>query len=728
MNRSRLCLLGALVLALPAPAPAQILPAQGLVLHLDASHPLRAGAMPAGSVALWEDLAPGHHDVTQPDNAHQPKLVKEAAGLAHVQFVGAEWLDGPPVLPEGGKQTTLVAVWRREDKTGSVVVMEQAAPGPGRRAALLSGEAAYGFNGEMNDQHALLPWVLGQRMVSVVRLSPDGLVTLFHNGFARAGRIDPEIEKFGAERVRVGAKIANGLERFTGGISELMIYDRPLSDAEAQSLTTLLERKWHVSPQKGDPESVAFEAALRKNEADPNRYHEPYRPQTHFTPIFGWMNDPNGLVYFRGVWHMFYQYHSWGHAISKDLVHWKHLPPAIRPDANGEIWSGSAVIDWHDSSGFFGGKPGMVCVYTSMNPADGGRQAQSIAYSPDGIHFKVYARNPVIPELRFQAGQHDEVDFRDPKVFWHEPTKRWIMAVAGGTLRFYSSTNLREWTLESTNQDINTECPDFFEMPVVGGSPSETRWLLSAGGKWYVTGKFDGHHFTPDGPRLPMNYGKDCYASQTWNETPDHRRILIAWLYSWGYQNVPTAPWSGGGMTLPYQLTLHKTPDGPRLRQMPIAETEKLRGKPTVVGPMDLTPGVNALAAVRGKALEVEAEFEVGSAKSIVFRVPAVGPHAVTFGYDVASGKLFTDRREAGFAELGGFTERYDVPLAATAGRVKLRFWLDANSLELFDAAGATPMTTMILPDPSADTISLQSQGGDARIVSLRCWPLKRIW
>ena len=180
----------------------------------------------------------------------------------------------------------------------------------------------------------------------------------------------------------------------------------------------------------------------------------------------------------------FSQPEGWGHAVSRDLLHWQHRLPAIMPDELGAAWSGSAVVDQHDTSGFFGGKPGLVCIYTYYSPADDGRQSQGMAYSADGVTFTKYAKNPIIPQLRYQPGQPDDHDFRDPKVFWHEPTKRWIMVVAGGTLRFYSSPNLRDWTFESINSDIHTECPDFFPLPL-DGDPTQTRWVLSGGGNWY---------------------------------------------------------------------------------------------------------------------------------------------------------------------------------------------------------------------------------------------------
>ncbi|MEI7672514.1 MAG: glycoside hydrolase family 32 protein, partial [Deltaproteobacteria bacterium] len=253
---------------------------------------------------------------------------------------------------------------------------------------------------------------------------------------------------------------------------------------------------------------------------------EKFRPYLHFTPPHGWMNDPNGLVYFNGEWHLFYQYFEptqvdgmqWGHAVSKNLLNWEHLPPAIQPDCLGQIWSGSAVVDHNNSSGLFDGRPGIVCLFTYWNPADGW-QSQGLAYSQDGREFKKFPGNPVIPQLRDIPGQPDDKDFRDPKVFWHEASNRWIMVVAGGKVRIFSSADLIRWRIESISEDIQTECPDLFELPV-DGNPDRARWILSGGGKWYMIGDFDGRKFIPGTERLPMTYGPDCYATQTWSDAP----------------------------------------------------------------------------------------------------------------------------------------------------------------------------------------------------------------
>ena len=704
------------------------MPTEGLVLHLDAHTVVGAGQPNPSPVSLWKDLSGKGNDVAQPDTALQPR---RGAGAGRqrpaVVFDGQDFLDGPPVLPAGTKALTFVAVWERAEAGGSQSVVEQAAPGVGRRASLLTVDGRYGFNGEANDQHSLLPFTPGEFAVSLLRLSDDGAVTLLHNGAKKMGRIDAAKESVGADKIRVGGKVTGG-ERLHGAIGEILVYDCALDDGQMGRLSSGLCRKWGVKVDTRDPEIVVYEAMLRRNAANPARYTEPYRPQFHYTPVAGWMNDPNGLCFFRDEWHLFFQHHAWGHAVSRDLVHWQHRVPAITPDEHGEIWSGSAVVDRHDTSGFFGGRPGLVCLYTAMSGAENGRQSQSLAYSPDGKTFTKDPKNPVIPQLRYQPGQPDDADFRDPKVFWHEPTKRWIMVVAGGTLRFYSSPNLRDWTFESLNRDIHTECPDLFEMPL-DGDPARPQWVLSGAGRWYRLGHFDGHRFAPAGGELPFNYGPDFYAAQTWNDVPDGRRIMIAWQYDWPYQNWPTKPWSGGSMTLPYELTLRTTRAGPRVLSMPVRELAALRGPAQAWAGTSVTSGTNLLGGIAGKTLEIDAEFDVsGTASTFGFKVPKGTAQQTVVGYRPADNRLFVDRRGAGFASIPHFQEIYDAPLPPQNNRVRMRLFLDWGSVEVFGNDGAAVITADIFPDPQRGGLELFADGGDAKLVSLKVSPLQSVW
>jgi fructan beta-fructosidase len=710
---------------LPGMRPAAAAVNDGLVLDLDAET-----LWQEGPVAEWKDTSGKDNDVRQGDVGAQPHFHTDYAnGHPAVVFDGKEFLDGPAVLAEGAKELTYVAVWERRATGGPQSIVEQAGPGQGRRAALLTLDAGYGFNGELNDIYYMLPFQPGNFAVSVLRLQPNGVVTLFHNGYVKSGYIDMGRENIGVDKLRVGAKVFNGPERLDGAVQEVRVYNRALSDAEAQDVTAELMKKWGVTAEAINPDLAAAVKEIQDNSANPARYTEPYRPQYHFTPITGQVNDPNGLVYFNGQWHLFYQSNGWGHAVSEDLLHWQHLAPAISSDDLGVAWSGSAVVDWHDASGFFGGKPGIVCFYTYMNPAEQGRQSIALAYSADGVNFTKYPKNPVIPQLRYQPGQPDDHDFRDPKVIWYEPAKRWIMVVAGGTVRFYSSANLRDWTFESINQDIQTECPDFFPMPVEG-KPGDVKWVLSGAGRWYRVGSFDGHKFTPETDAIPLNFGRDFYAAQTWSDVPDGRRIMIARLYTWDYGNGwPPTAWAGGGMTLPYELKLRQTDAGPRIFSTPVKEVEALRGKELSSGEQTIATGSKPLNGARGEALEIDAEFDVsGTATSFGFKVPKGGGEQTAIGYSVTDESLFVDRRNAGFAKVAHYNEIYEALMPPQNQRVKLRVFIDAESVEVFGNDGAAVITANILPDPQREGLEIFATGGEAKLVSLEIYMLKNVW
>ncbi|WCN14963.1 glycoside hydrolase family 32 protein [Marinomonas mediterranea] len=322
--------------------------------------------------------------------------------------------------------------------------------------------------------------------------------------------------------------------------------------------------------------------------------HQNFRPTMHFSAPFGWINDPNGLVYMDGEWHLFYQYYPfgttwgpmhWGHAVSRDLLQWEHLPIALKPDQNGQCFSGSSVVDTHNTSGLFEhpSQSNLVSLYTNTLGLtaiqDNGLQAQSIATSTDGRYFKQHIElNPVAPN---EGIQH----FRDPKVFWHDPTNKWIMVVTEGqSIGLYGSTTLTKWEKLSTwgeeeaiHDELPWECPDLF--PITDDQGVE-RWVLVIGlqraayaggsGTQYVVGHFDGERFTNLNAKedaLYLDYGKDFYAAQSFSNAPNGRRIAIAWMSNWLYANdVPTDGYRGS-MTLPRELFLITTEQGLRLKQ-----------------------------------------------------------------------------------------------------------------------------------------------------------------
>ena len=322
-------------------------------------------------------------------------------------------------------------------------------------------------------------------------------------------------------------------------------------------------------------------------------YDEQYRPQIHYTPAKNWINDPNGMVYVDGTYHLFYQYNpqgnvwgnmSWGHATSTDLMHWKEQPVALTRDALGAIFSGSCVIDKNNTSGF--GANAMVALYTSAGETGdvAGKQQQSIAYSTDGgKNFTVYSGNPVI--------KNNDDNLRDPKVFWHEASKKWIMALAKGWkmgIEFYGSTDLKSWQHLSTfftelkgHPSLQWECPDLLQMGdkwvlLVSVNPGGP---LVGSGMMYFTGQFDGTTFTADEREYPLwlDYGMDNYAGVTWSNTGD-RRIMIGWMNNWSYSgDVPCSPWRSA-MTLPRELKLTQFDGKPLLCSTVVKEIDNIAG------------------------------------------------------------------------------------------------------------------------------------------------------
>ena len=493
-------------------------------------------------------------------------------------------------------------------------------------------------------------------------------------------------------------------------------------------------------------------------------YRERYRPQYHFTPPTNWMNDPNGLVFYEGEYHLFYQYNpfgitwghmSWGHAVSRDLVHWRHLPLAI-PEVDGVMaFSGSAVVDWNNTSGFGqGGRPPLVAIYSGYRETDK-NQSQNIAYSPDGGRtWTRYARNPVI--------DIGSTDFRDPKVFWYAPGRKWVMVVslaAEHRMRFYSSTDLKRWTQMSEFGPSGAvggawECPDLFELPV-DGNPRNTRWVLivninpggiaGGSGTQYFIGRFDGTRFTPDATQastassragdasLWADYGKDFYAAVTWNDVPraDGRRILIGWMNNWQYgAEIPTAPWRSA-QTIPRALALVSTRDGIRLAQRPVAELRRLRGTPNHVGKTPIRPGTTPLGTygIEGSAIEILAQFEVGGATEVGLRVRMGKSEETVIGVDVRGGQLFVDRAKSGRTDFHrDFSGRQAAPLVIDSGRVRLHVFVDWSSVEAFAGAGTAVVTDQIFPSPESDDVSVYAVGGAARLLSLDAWPLRSVW
>lgn len=470
------------------------------------------------------------------------------------------------------------------------------------------------------------------------------------------------------------------------------------------------------------------------------------------------MNDPNGLVYYKGEYHLFYQYNpfgdewghmSWGHAVSRDLVHWQHLPVAI-PEANGVmIFSGSTVVDWNNSSGLCkSSDPGdhscLVAVYSGYT---GKEQNQNLAYSNDrGRTWSRYSGNPVI-DLHL-------ADFRDPKVFWDEPRRRWVMVTALSPqhkIRFFDSTDLKHWTALSDFGPAGAvggawECPDLFQLPVEG-EPGETRWVLSvninpggvAGGSGdqYFIGQFDGTRFTNENASsqaLWADYGKDFYASTSFSDIPptDGRRIWMGWLDDWEYAaRVPTSLWRGQ-QSIPRALKLRKTPEGIRLIQEPVAELQELRGRHVTVENQstEAADGLLQSKGVRGDTLEIEAEIDPGTATEFGFKVRKGPSEETAIGVDRVKSRLFVDRTRSGDTDFDPkFPGHQAAPLDLVSGTmVKLHIFVDRCSVEVFANDGEAVISDLVFPSLASQGIELYSRGGTARVVKLDVWNLKPAW
>lgn len=471
------------------------------------------------------------------------------------------------------------------------------------------------------------------------------------------------------------------------------------------------------------------------------------RPAYHFAPKRNWMNDPNGLVYYDGEYHLFYQYNphgdrwghmNWGHAVSRDLVTWEELPIAI-PETDVMAFSGSAVIDWKNTSGFGkNGKPPMIAIYTGHNPRTE-KQSQYLAYSNDrGRTFTIHG----------EVLDIEIAHFRDPKIFWHEATKRWIMVAlkaAENSAEIYTSPDLKQWTHRSSfgpagRRGKYWECPDLFELPVEGGAPGEKRWVLSinlgdnavgggSGGQYFV-GDFDGARFTPvkGWPSEPqwMDYGADFYAAISWNDLPknDPRRIWIGWANDWRYaEAIPTFP-TRGLMTVPRTVSLRKTADGYRIAQAPVQEIATLRGPERSVGSLRLSEQSVTLP-VEGGAAELKVDLDTGTASQVAIALTDAEGYQTLIGVNPTVNEVFIDRTRSGPHFHDGFANRHVAPVNLKSGKVSLRILVDESIIELFINDGAQTITDRFFRGSGDLHWSASAQGGTAS-VNMVAWPIKR--
>lgn len=475
----------------------------------------------------------------------------------------------------------------------------------------------------------------------------------------------------------------------------------------------------HISIDiQGVPENALCWKELKMSDSFDMTNKEKFRPVYHHTPAYGWMNDPNGMFYKDGVYHLYFQWNPygsvwanmhWGHSTSTDLMHWNFEGSAIVPDAWGAIFSGSCVVDHNNTAGF--GKDAVIAFYTSAKASPWGDvQSQSMAYSLDnGKTFVKYEGNPILTS--------SEKDFRDPKVFWYAPGKHWVMMLAVGQhMEIYSSVNLKEWKKESEFGAMQGahggvwECPDLVEIPVEG--TREKKWVLicnlNPGGPFggsaaqYFVGSFDGKKFVNESPTQTkwMDWGKDNYATVTWNNAPDGRCIALGWMSNWQYaNNVPTRQYRSAN-TLARDLTLYREGQELYLKSTPSVEVKKARGKKVSIPSFRVSEKheiVNLFEEKQG-AYEVEILIQNAGASKIAFCLLNDKGEKVSMYYDLNRKQFVMDRSESGTVDFSKDFPAVTVAPANVDKELTLRLFVDRSSIEAFGEDGKFVMTNLVFP------------------------------
>ena len=501
-----------------------------------------------------------------------------------------------------------------------------------------------------------------------------------------------------------------------------------------------------------------------------------YRPSYHFTPLYGWMNDPNGMVYKDGEYHLYFQYNPygskwgnmhWGHAVSKDLVHWEHLDPAIARDPVGHIFSGSSVVDKKNTAGF--GKDAIIAIYT--NNSVNHDEVQCIAYSNDnGRTFTKYEGNPVLTPFDGLK------DFRDPKVFWYEKGKCWYMIVsADKETRFYKSKNLKKWTYVSAfgkglgQQPCQYECPDFFQLPV-NGDKKKMKWVMTMNinpGCWfggsateYFVGDFDGKKFTcPDANEVKwLDWGKDHYATVTFSNTGD-RVLGITWMSNWQYANLTPFKQNRGANGLPRELKLYEKNGKYYISEDVAPEVYALRKDTKNVADASVADEkmLAGVAANMEGAFEIEADVTPDANGIAGIEISNNKRERTMIYFDMKQGKVVMDRTESGLSDFGKQSVPHDIELAwdkqlAAEGKQPARItnsinykndfalatwaplslcengkktyhvdiFVDKSSVELFVDGGRIAMTNLVFPVAPYENVKLYTQGGKAEFKNLK--------
>ena len=475
-------------------------------------------------------------------------------------------------------------------------------------------------------------------------------------------------------------------------------------------------KKATVRIDKYDPAGTkGFDAVYQADTyiGEEDVYREKLRPQFHFTSKRGWNNDSNGMVYYDGEYHLFYQHNpygwnwgnmTWGHAVSTDMIHWTELGDAIHPDHLGTIFSGSAVVDTNNTAGFqTGDEKVIVCIYTSAggrNPMSKGQPfTQSIAYSNDrGRTWTVYEGNPVLG--------HIEGNNRDPKVIWHTPTNQWVMALYldKSVMAFLTSKDLKSWQFQSKIKCFH-ECPELFALPVDRDKNNE-KWILYGGSGEYLIGHFDGKEFKSDTDKIRFHYGNCFYASQTFTDIPesDGRRIQIAW----GRVKMPGMPFNQM-MLFPVTLTLRSTEEGPRMFAEPVREVGNLHGRKRQWRNKTLKPGENLLSGLSGELLHIRAYLKLAGATEAGFVI-----RGVPVTYNAEKRELSCQKNKA--------------TLRPVDGAIRLEILVDRTSIEIFGNNGRVymPMGMILADNPTS--LEIFTKGGNTEVESLDVIQLNSAW
>ena len=493
-------------------------------------------------------------------------------------------------------------------------------------------------------------------------------------------------------------------------------------------------------------DDVVWDLITLADSFDTTNTETKYRPAYHHTPLYGWMNDPNGMFYKDGVWHLYYQKNpygskwqnmTWGHSTSTDLVTWEHQPDAIKPDGLGAIFSGSSVVDHNNTAGY--GEDAVIALFTSA----GTSQMQSFAHSNDnGQTFEVYPGNPIITL---------DTEARDPNMFWNAETGEWNLILAHALekeMLIFTSPDLKTWTLQSAfgkglgAQEGVWECPDLFELVIPG--TDKTKWVLicniNPGGPFggsavqYFIGDFDGKTFVsdtnPDGtvPTKWLDYGKDNYALVSWSDAPDNRRTAIGWMSNWQYAvDVPTMQFRSAN-TLPREMELFTSPDGELLvASVPSPELLKLRDKVIEQASGKTIGSTETSYKLPADGIgEIDLSFEATDADVVSFTLSNPQGEKVVMRYDAKNRTMSFDRRESGIVD---FSQKFPAitvsPTFEKDGKINLRLFLDRSSIELFGNNGQFVMTNLVFPNAPYTTLSMQSKNGNAKLEALKVYSIK---